>query len=69
MGTGRLVSVLLSAVFLGACGTLLDINPDTQGPSTVTGDAGEGGPIRATGGDCVFDDPASKLDDVCGFGP
>ena len=73
MGTSRRASVLLAAVFLSACGTLLGINADSNGPPPAdTGDAGaeaDGGPIRATGGPCVFDDPASKLDDVCGFGP
>jgi len=69
MGTSRRASVLLAAVFLGACGTLLDISPDGNGAPAVTDDAGDGAPIKATGADCVFDDPASKLDDVCGFGP
>jgi len=69
MGTHRRASVLLAAVFLGACGTLLDISPDTSGPPAAAADGGDGAPMRATGGECIFDDPGSKLDDVCGFGP
>jgi hypothetical protein len=68
MGRGRRAGILLAALFLGACGTLLDISPDTVAPADAAADGGDEN-VRATGGPCVFDDPGSKLSDVCGFGP
>jgi hypothetical protein len=78
MGRGRRTSVLIPALLLAgvagltllsACGTILGINPDNSAPPGADAGDMEAASMRATGDAFIFDDPGSKLSDVCGFGP